>query len=128
MSVIGLQIDAVRPASGIRRIGTGALPVDTRQIALAGVAAPAAVRFVVLEINAQRAALVLRTSVSLAGAVNARNGAAARIPAAPTVAGVRVGIDAGLAAFDRALLALLPGLALLSFGVSPVPAEQRGQC
>jgi hypothetical protein len=127
MGVICLQIDAGSPTPGVRWVGAGALAVDARQVALAGVAAPAAVGFVVLEIDAERAALVLRAPVRLAGARNARNVAGARISAAPAVEGVRAGIDAGLAAFDRALLALLPGLALLPFGASLVPAGERGQ-
>jgi hypothetical protein len=135
MVLISLQIDACGSTWGIRQIGAGALAVDACQITLAGIAAPAAVRFVVLEIDAERAALVFRATglAGLAGTVDARGGAATSVPALPAVLGVRLGIDAGLAAFDCRRLALLVGLVLLlvlfllRLSGRPVPSEQRGQ-
>jgi hypothetical protein len=129
--VVAPQVDARRSALRIGGIGTGALAIDAGEVALAGVATPAAVRVVIPEIHALGAALVAGASLlfGTAGAVDAR-GASTRVPAAPAVARVRLRVHAGLAAPDPPLLALLLSLALLALlapGVCLVRAGRDGQ-
>jgi hypothetical protein len=114
--LVSLGVDALVPTSCVRRIGAAALAVDAGQVAITGTIAAPAVLLVVARIDALPVTkkLIARTPAALTRPIHAGDVRAAGPAAGTAVRGIGLGVNAALAALDRAVLALLRFLLVMA--------------